>query len=109
LKDKKYLTYLGFALKSGKCTVGSYACESALRLGKIKVLLCSDGASQRTAEKYQRLCAEKGVPFYVVEGEDLRRATGKTDVNLFAVSDQNLAKAMIDNLNLTLGVQEIHE
>lgn len=100
MENKKYLTYLGFALKAGKCAVGSYACQSVLKVGKAKVMLCSRLASERTQEKFRTLCGER-VPFFLVE-EDLSQVTGRAG-NLFAVSDEHLAQAIIDNLERYFG------
>ena len=109
MENKKYLTYLSLAIKARRCAVGSFACESALKAHRAQVVLCASSASERTREKFRRLCAQEGIPFYCTD-DDLARATGKSDIVLFSVTDQNLANAIIRNLDEPLGeTGEVHE
>ena len=103
---KKYLTYICFALKARQCGVGASACEANLLKRKTKVLICSLQASERTINKFRKLCEEQGVPFFSVE-DDLGAETGREGANIFSVNDVNLADAIIKelNMNTTFGGQ----
>lgn len=110
MNNKKYLTYIGFAIKAGKCGVGASACESDLARGRTEVLLCSHLASVRTREKFKMMCEQKGVEFRLVN-EDIGMLIGKPGTNLFSINDEELAGALKKELdsNAALGVHVYNE
>ena len=99
MKDK-YLTYVGFAIKAGQCAVGTHGALAAVKSRRAAVLLCAEDASERTKEQFRRLCREADVPFLPVPPE-IREATGKRDIHLFAICDRHLADAIMQSLDVT--------
>ena len=94
MKDK-YLSYIGLAIKAGKCKMGSYACESEILYGKPRVVICSSMASERTVKKFEGLCTKINVPFLTVD-DDMAQIGG-IGTYLYCVTDKNLAEAIISN------------
>jgi len=110
LNNRKYLTYIGFAIKAGKCGVGATACESDLERSRTEILLCSNHASVRTREKFEMMCEQKGVEFRLVH-EDIGMLIGKPGTYLFSINDKELSGAIKNELdaNAALGVHGYNE
>lgn len=96
LQDK-ILTYIGFSIKAGKVRTGVNAIGT-LR-GPVPLLILCDSASKNTVEDAVKLAKQlkaKLVLSKVYKVEDIFR---KENCKLAAITDQSLAKAIIDNLN----------
>ncbi len=91
MERSKIASYLGFARRAGKLTLGVQAAET-VRRGVF--LLVADGSvaanSRKTIEKLQR---RFGCPLVFVEG--LGDMTGKAFCKLAAVRDEHLAAAIV--------------
>ncbi|MBR0490542.1 MAG: ribosomal L7Ae/L30e/S12e/Gadd45 family protein [Clostridia bacterium] len=60
---------------------------------KAKLVIVSEEASERTKDKFKKLCLEYNVPL-IEDGkiEELSKAIGKENKATFAVKESNLAK-----------------
>lgn len=60
---------------------------------KAKLVIVSEEASERTKDKFKKLCLEYNVPL-IIDGniEELSKAIGKENKATFAVKESNLAK-----------------
>lgn len=71
---------LGFAMRAGKLTIGTEMVLRAVRQGKIKLVLVSDGASEGTKATVAKKCEFYKVDTVAVDtdGAQLGRLLGKT-------------------------------
>ena len=87
----KTATYLGFALRARKLTLGVNAIK-ALK-GEVYLLVADSSASTNAQKEIMKLKARFSCPLTVVENlEDL---TGKAFCKLAAVREENLARAVL--------------
>lgn len=107
VNNGKIGSYLGFAVKSGNCEIGDMACERALRGGKARVILVHSEAGENTVKKFNKLCEQTQIPFYRIEGLSLYEAIGKDGCRVIAVTDKQLAGAMIKQLKLKNATSEV--
>ena len=100
MQRSKVLTYLGFAKKSGNLRSGVNAIGT---LKRANLLILCHTASQNTEKDAKKLCVKLGCPM-LKSMLSVEEITGKENCKLLAITDENLAKAMLDNLddNFTL-------
>ena len=100
MQRSKVLSYLGFALKSGNLRSGVNAIAT---LKRADLLIICKTASQNTVKDANKLASKLGCP--IVRSEITTESiVSKENCKLLAVTEQNLAKAILDNLddNFTL-------
>ncbi len=88
MEDKRR-TYLGFAKRAGKLTLGVNAVKASK--SKIYLLIADMGVSSNTKKEIERLQKRMGCPLVFVE--DLEELTGKDFCKLAAVTEEHLAEA----------------
>jgi ribosomal protein L7Ae-like RNA K-turn-binding protein len=95
LRDK-LLGYLGLAKKAGKVALGSGAAEGAIRSAAAAVVIVAKDASENTVKRISDKCKfyQVGLMVYGTK-EQIGRALGAGDTACAAVTDGQLAKAMI--------------
>ena len=96
---KKVLSYVGFAKKSGKISVGAEQVIKAVRQGSARVVIASSDSSERTKKQIYDKCASHGAPLAPVDvtGDELASALGsKMTVSAAAVTDTGLARAILE-------------
>ena len=90
--DAKILkTYLGFARRAGKLTLGVNA-VSTLK-GGVYLLVADIAASENTKKEIEKLARKLSVP--VVWTEDLETLAGKEHCKLAALREEHLAEAIL--------------
>ncbi|MDR0840620.1 MAG: 50S ribosomal protein L7ae [Christensenellaceae bacterium] len=94
MNDDKLRGVLGFAMRAGKCLSGDFACERALRGGKVCALLLDAAASANTKDKYVSLCEREKVPCILLE--DMGGAIGKEGRMVAAVTDSGFARMLTE-------------
>ncbi len=97
VKDKKLLSYVGFAARSRGVAIGTEQVLNAVRKapGKITVVAAKD-ASERTKKQLRDKCTFYETVLFEpdVTSEELAKTVGKSSlVSAVAVTDRNLAKA----------------
>ena len=100
LQRSKTQSYLGFAIKSGNLRSGVNAISTLKRADAL--ILCAT-ASPNTVKDAEKLSAKFGCPL-IVSNIAVEQLIGKENCKLLAVTDANLAKAILNNLddNFTL-------
>lgn len=100
-KKNKIISYVGFAKKCGGIAVGTDGVLAEVRrsgaAGRICVVTASD-ASERTLKQIKDKCSYYGVTLIVgvLTGDETARAAGKKmTVSAVAITDMNLASAVI--------------
>ena len=86
---------LGFAMRAGKVTVGTEMVLRAVRQGKIKLVLISDGASEATKKTLAQKCEFYKVEKITVDADtdELGRLLGKTYAPAtVGISDEGFAR-----------------
>ena len=94
MQRSKALTYLGFAKRSGNLRTGVNAISTLKRASLL--ILCAS-ASANTEKDAQKLAAKLGCPL-LRSAALVEAITGKENCKLLAVTEENLAKAILDNL-----------
>lgn len=96
MAKSKAETFIGFSIKAGKISLGAGAINS-LKGGVYLLILNGDAAknSLRLALKYKNrfLCP------LVICKSGFERAVNRSGCKLAAIKDENLAKAILDNLD----------
>ncbi len=93
MQRSKILSYLGFAKKSGNLRTGV---NTVSTLKKAYALIICSGASENTVNEAKKLSQKFFCPL-IVSRLSVEELTGKENCKLMAVTDENLAKAIIDN------------
>lgn len=97
----KINSYVGFAIKAKKLRCGVNVVES-LKKDVYLLILCSS-ASKNTFADAQKLQKKFNCPLFVLKGDLLENITHKANCKLCAVCEPNLARAIIDNSDETIG------
>lgn len=98
-KLKKVLTYLGFAAKSNKIVYGKdmikdYISDPTI---KTKVIVIATDAGPRVKKDIKIRCEISGINlFELCEKSVLSKAVGMKEVSAIGVSDENLARTIIE-------------
>lgn len=93
----KVVSILGFAMRAGKVL---YGCDSIERYHKRKYLMILCGSlSENSREKIVRSLS--GVPTVVVRQNTVADITHRPGCKAVAVTDKQMAQAMLDNMNGT--------
>lgn len=87
---------LGIAAKAGRVVSGGTAVEKALRSGEAYLVILSTDASDNTRKKFGDKSAWRQVPLrYFLTKEELGRRLGTGQRSAAAVTDRNLAEAVL--------------
>lgn len=96
----KVETYLGFAIKKRALITG---CDSVARLKKANLVVLCATASENAKKQAQSI--SKKLNCYLIESKiPLEDVTGKLNCKIAAVTDENLASAIVNNLNENFSV-----
>lgn len=89
----KILGLIGISQKAGKLISGTDACIEGMKLGKIKLMLVSQEASEKTKKNLFYYCEKYHIPIHVIEEsiEDLSKAIGKKNRAMIGIEDDNLS------------------
>lgn len=100
----KLQSYLGFAAKSRKLVSGYDTCVNLIKAKKIKLILITRDASEKTLERFRGLTENAGIPMYVMDSSsEIEAVTGISGRNIFGITDKNFAQAIakeIENMRM---------
>ena len=91
MQRSKTATYLGFARRAGKLTLGVQA-AGTVRWG-VYLLVADESVAPNNRKEIEKLTRKFSCPLIFVSG--LEEMTGKANCKLAAVRDQHLAEAII--------------
>lgn len=95
LENNKVYGLLGLSMKAGKISFGTEATIDMINKRKIKLIILSNDASDRTINNFKQKCEENNIPIYIFgDREQLSKAIGKTNKTVLGVKDKNLANAI---------------
>lgn len=89
------LSLLGLAQRAGRLVSGNEAVERAVVRRQAKLVIISQDAAERTAQRMIRLAGEKRVPWVRwASKHELGAAIGRSDRAVVAIIDAGLAEAV---------------
>lgn len=95
----KVLSMLGIAAKSGNVVSGEFSTEKAVKTGNAYLVIVADDSSANTKKHFSDMTDFYEVPiFFYSDKENLGHAIGKEFRASLAITDENLAKAVITKL-----------
>ena len=92
--NRKVISYLGFAKKSGNLLTGVNTCSFAMAKGKVKLMILAEDISE--IRKYGVNHIEYG------NSEELSHAVGASGRNVFAICDKGFAEAITKEIEREL-------
>ncbi len=100
---KKLFSYLGLAQRAGKLVSGEGAVESAVRRGKVHLLIVAQDASLNTKAKFVNMARHRQIKYVLVgDKASLGAAVGKAQRAVIGVLDQGFAsliQGMVEEKN----------
>lgn len=96
MNNKKILGLIGLAARARKICFGADSVELEIRKKKVYLVVIASDASNRTKEKFNKLCVEYKIPI-IIEGEIeiLSKAIGKSNKAIIGIEENNLAKQIL--------------
>ena len=92
---------LGIAAKSGSVVSGEFSTEKAVKTGSAYLVIVSEEASANTNKMFTNMTSFYEVPMYVFgTKEELGRCIGKEFRASLAITDENLANAVVKKLQV---------
>ncbi len=74
-------------------------CLDKIKYKKAKLVIVCEDASENTKTKFQKICEENKIPFFIFGNKfDLSRSIGKDNKTVFAILDSNFSKSIIKML-----------
>ena len=90
--NNKILGLIGLSAKAGKICFGSDSVESEIKKRKVKLVIVAEDSSQRTKQKFQKICNEAQVNILIMQNiENISKAIGKSNKAVIGIKDINLA------------------
>ncbi|MBP1155964.1 MULTISPECIES: YlxQ family RNA-binding protein [unclassified Paenibacillus] len=95
MKNDKYLSNLGLAMRAGKLVSGEEMVIDAVRSGQAKLVIVAEDASEGTFKKVNDKCSYYGVPIQQYGRRDqLGASIGKETRVVIAVTDAGFARML---------------
>lgn len=97
----KLESYFGFARKSGNLVAGYDTCIQLMKRNRIKLLIVTEDASEKTREKFLKLAEKNHVRIHVFgKTEELSEMTGMASRNIYGLTDSNFANAIAKEIEI---------
>ncbi len=91
--------YLGLSRRAGNLIAGYDTCIEMIKRRKVKLMILTEDTSDKTKDKFLKLCERHKVPYYIYgTGDALSHMTGLPNRNIFGIIDENMAKAIESEL-----------
>lgn len=89
----KALGLIGLSARARKIVYGADSTKEALEKGRVKLLIVSKEASEKTIKNFKFYSEKYNVPICIYgEIEDLSKSIGKKNKAILGILDENLAK-----------------
>lgn len=98
--DNNILGLIGLAMKAGKICFGADSVEENITKQKVKLLILSEDSSERTKNKFIKLCEKYNVPV-IIDGDidTLSKSIGKNNKAIIGIKDINFAESIQKKYN----------
>lgn len=96
----KTLGLIGLSAKAGKIVFGTESCIEAMQKNKVKLLIVSTEASEKSKKNFKYYAEKYNVPIVFYETiENLSKSIGKKNKVVIGIKDQNLSNIIQKNIN----------
>lgn len=100
MDNKKICGLLGLATRAGKIVFGTEATLTAINKNKVKLIIISEEAAERTKTNFEQSCKKNNIPMHVLlKTEELSRTIGKENKVVVGITDENFSKEIIKMIN----------
>ncbi|AIS52482.1 ribosomal protein L7Ae/L30e/S12e/gadd45 [Thermoanaerobacter kivui] len=97
MKNDRFHSILGISKKAGKLVSGTYSVDKYLKLKKVFLVILARDVSKNTYKKFSRMCEFRNIPYIVHSTKELlARAIGREQVGVIGITDEGLAKVLLD-------------
>ena len=98
--NNNVLGLIGLAMRAGKVCFGADSVEENIIKQKVKLLIISEDSSERTKNKFTKLCEKFNVPV-IIDGniEVLSKSIGKSNKAVIGIKDKNFAESIQKKYN----------
>ncbi len=98
--NNNILGLIGLAMKAGKICFGADSVEENIIKQKVKLLIISEDSSERTKNKFIKLCEKYNIPV-IIDGDidTLSKAIGKNNKAIIGIKDINFAESIQKKYN----------
>ncbi len=80
--------------------VGYNTCVFSMSKSKVKLIILAEDLSQNSVEKIKSEADRKGIPVRVYGNkQELSHMTGKENSGIFGITDANLSKAILEEID----------
>lgn len=80
-------------MRAGRCLVGDFAAEKAVKSKKAALLVLDAAASEATRARYQGYCERAEIPLLLLEGAG--HAVGRSGSRIIAITDPGFARMLL--------------
>ena len=87
----KTATYIGFAVRAGKCRTGT---NSIATLKKVNLILLCKSASENTVKQVAKMAKGFNCSYFITKDKLLEEFIFKPNVKVMAITDKSLADAI---------------
>ncbi len=95
----KVLRYLGFARKAGSLVSGVNTCTYSMSRGKAALVILAEDISENSEKKIMKEIRKSGTTFVKYgKKEDLSHAVGQAERSVFAITDDQFAKTILNEI-----------
>ena len=93
--NNNILGLIGLAMKAGKIAFGADSVEESILKRKVKLVIVSEESSERTKNKFIKLCQNYNTPI-IIDGniDDLSKTIGKSNKAVIGIKDINFANSI---------------
>ncbi len=90
--NKKILGLIGLSARARKVSFGADSVETEIKKKKVFLCIVAEDSSDRTKEKFKRLCELYNVPIIILGNiDELSKIIGKSNKAILGIEDINLA------------------
>lgn len=90
--NKKILGLIGLSAKARKVSFGADSVEIEIKKKKVFLCIVAEDSSDRTKEKFEKLCEQYNVPIIILGNiDELSKIIGKSNKAILGIEDINLA------------------
>jgi len=95
----KTLRYMGFAKKAGSLVTGVNTCTFTMNKGRAALVILAEDISENSEKKIMKEIRRSGTPF-VKYGKkaDMSHAVGQAERSVFAITDDQFAKTILNEI-----------
>ena len=94
--NNRILGLIGLVAKAKKLCFGSDSVEEQIKKKKVQLVIVAEDSSQRTKEKFKKLCEQYNLPIIISEQiQTLSKAIGKSNKAIIGIEEPNLAKEIL--------------